>query len=51
MTMKLFSPAFKCKIFGHNIVGIPGSLQHVWCSRCDKYLGKLIPNPKKVILM
>lgn len=28
-----------CKALGHDPVGAP-STTHVWCQRCDKYLGK-----------
>lgn len=28
-----------CKTLGHDPVGAPGTT-HVWCQRCDKYLGE-----------
>lgn len=39
-----------CKVLGHVPVGAPGTT-HVWCDRCDKYLGITSQVfPKKIFL-
>lgn len=38
----------RCQLLGHALVGT-GHSMHVWCSRCDKFLGIL--TPRCVVLM
>lgn len=38
----------QCKTLGHDMVGT-GHSMHVWCKRCDKFLGLL--KPGRAVLM